>query len=276
MRRIGTKQLLIFSIVISRLYPQLILWGCHSIGFTVRRKDRLPAVFSFLGYGMRTIVYIDGFNFYFGVLKNTAYKWLDIVGLVKHVCHIQNPTLDVVAVKFFTAPVITRVATQGEKALQSQQSYFKALLNTHPETIEIINGYYILEKGSPPRYKQPIDKQDRVEVWRLEEKQTDVNIALQLYRDAALKHCEHAVLVSSDSDLEPALAFLRQDFPDYPIGLILPRREPNETKQRPPNSNLSGLANWTRTYIRNDELEKFQLPDKVPTKKKPAIKPDYW
>jgi len=224
---------------------------------------------------MRTIVYIDGYNFYFGVLKNTAYKWLDIVSLVKHICHVQNPQMDVVAVKFFTAPVITRVATKGDKALQSQDSYHRALLNSHPEIIEIINGYYLLEKGCPPRYKKPIDKQDRVEVWRLEEKQTDVNIALQLYRDAVLKNCEHAVLVSSDSDLVPALDFLKQDFPDYPIGLILPRRESNKI-ERPPNSNLSNLANWTRSYILNDELEKFQLTDKVPTKKKPAVKPDYW
>lgn len=77
---------------------------------------------------MRTIVYIDGYNFYFGVLKNTAYKWLDI-SLVKHICHVQNPKMDVVAVKFFTAPVITRVATKGDKALQSQDSYHRALLN---------------------------------------------------------------------------------------------------------------------------------------------------
>ena len=26
----------------------------------------------------RTIVYVDGFNFYYGVLKNTRYKWLDL------------------------------------------------------------------------------------------------------------------------------------------------------------------------------------------------------
>lgn len=166
---------------------------------------------------MRTIVYIDGYNFYFGVLKNTPYKWLDIASLVKHICHVQNPKMNVVAVKFFTAPVITRVATKGDKALHSQDSYHRALLNSHPEIIEIINGYYLLEKGCPPRYKKPIDKQDRVEVWRLEEKQTDVNIALQLYRDAVFKNCEHAVLVSSDSDLVPALDFLKQDFPDYPI-----------------------------------------------------------
>lgn len=77
---------------------------------------------------MRTIVYVDGFNFYFGVLRNTAYKWLDIVSLVKHVCHVQNPQIEVVSVKFFTAPVITRVATKGDKALHSQNTYHKALI----------------------------------------------------------------------------------------------------------------------------------------------------
>ena len=71
---------------------------------------------------MRTIVYIDGFNFYFGVLRNTPYKWLDLVGLVKHICRVQNPDIEIVTVKFFTAPVITRLATKGERAGQSQNS----------------------------------------------------------------------------------------------------------------------------------------------------------
>ena len=225
---------------------------------------------------MRTIVYVDGFNFYFGVLRNTAYKWLDIVSLVKHVCHVQNPQIEVVSVKFFTAPVITRVATKGDKALHSQNTYHKALINRHPEILEIISGYYLLEKGNPPRYKNPVDKLDRVEIWKLEEKQTDVNIALHLYRDTVHRKCEQAVLVSSDSDLESALAFIKQDFPSHHVGLILPRREPKEGKRQPPNAGLSKLADWTRSYILDEELERFQLPDKVPTQKKPAIKPDYW
>lgn len=225
---------------------------------------------------MRTIVYVDGFNFYFGVLRNTRYKWLDIVGLVKHICHVQNPSIEIAAVKFFTAPVITRLATRGNKAGQSQDTYHRALINKHHDTIQIINGYFVMEKGTPPRYKDPIDKQDRVDVWRLEEKQTDVNIALHLYRDAMLKNCEHAVLVSSDSDLVSAFKFIGQDFPEHHIGLILPRKQPTNEKSRPANAGLSSLANWTRSYILDEELEKFQLPEKVPTKKKPAIKPDYW
>ncbi len=103
-----------------------------------------------------------------------------------------------------------------------------------------------------------VDKQDRVEVWKLEEKQTDVNIALHLYRDAMIKSCEQSVLVSSDSDLETSLKF------------------PQGQKSRPANASLSNLADWTRQYILDDELAKFQMPERVPTKKKPAIKPDYW
>ena len=133
---------------------------------------------------MRTIVYVDGYNFYFGVLRGTPYKWLDLVGLVKHICRVQNPNIEITAVKFFTAPVITKLATQGEKALHSQDTYHKALKNAHEGVIEIINGYFVMEKGTPPKYKNPVDKLDRVEVWRLEEKQTDVNIAMHLYRDA--------------------------------------------------------------------------------------------
>ncbi len=193
---------------------------------------------------MKTIVYVDGYNFYFGVLRGTPYKWLDIVATVKHICHIQNPNIDVTSVKFFTAPVITRLATQGEKSQQSQDVYHKALLNRHPETIEIINGYYLMEKGTPPKYKTPVDKKDRVDVWKLEEKQTDVNIALHLYRDAVQRQCEQAVLVSSDSDLESALKFISSDFPDHKIGLILPRRQSGDDKQRPANKSLSNYSDW--------------------------------
>ena len=227
---------------------------------------------------MQTIVYIDGYNFYFGLLKNTAHKWLDVVSLVKHICHIQNPESVVVGVKFFTAPIITRVSSRGDQAQHSQQTYHRALSARHPGILEIINGYYILEQGNLPEYKHPIVKKDKVAVWRLEEKQTDVNIALHLYRDAALQNCGQVVLVSSDSDLEPALAFIKQDYPHIQRGLILPRPKPAESANaaRPSNKTLSDLSHWTRSYVLDEELKQFQFPDRVATQKKPALKPDYW
>ena len=42
------------------------------------------------------------------------------------------------------------------------------------------------------------------------------------------------------------------------------------------NTELEKLADWTRHYIRDDELAKSQLPSVVPTKKKAARKPLHW
>ncbi len=145
---------------------------------------------------MRTAVYIDGYNLYFGAVKDTEYKWLDVVKLFKGICHIQDPATDITSVKYFTAPVISRVASRGEIALHSQTTYHRALRSSYPKLLEIIEGYFTLEKGKPPRYKKPIDKDDRIDVWRLEEKQSDVNIALSMYRDALSGNYDQVVLIS--------------------------------------------------------------------------------
>ena len=34
---------------------------------------------------MKTTLYIDGFNLYYGVLKGSPYKWLDVVKLFTHI-----------------------------------------------------------------------------------------------------------------------------------------------------------------------------------------------
>jgi hypothetical protein len=54
---------------------------------------------------MKTIIYIDGYNLYYGTLRGTAYKWLDVVQLFEGICHAQNPASQLVQVKFFTAPI---------------------------------------------------------------------------------------------------------------------------------------------------------------------------
>jgi len=44
---------------------------------------------------MRTYIYIDGFNFYYGVVKNTPYKWVDFMSLFNKVL---NPKHDILAI----------------------------------------------------------------------------------------------------------------------------------------------------------------------------------
>ena len=224
---------------------------------------------------MRTNVYIDGYNLFYGCLKHSNDKWLDLYHLfANRIIHAQDPNAIVDTVYFFTADIESKVSTMGANAQQAQHAYHRALQKKYPNHIKIIKGYYAFEKGNMLRYKQPPDKSDRVEVWRLEEKQTDVNIALTAYRDATQNKAQQVVFVSNDTDLEPALRALKEDMGNaVTIGVIIPIRKDS---RRPKNQSLGQYADWTRSYITDDELADSHLPDKVPTKKKPILKPEYW
>jgi uncharacterized LabA/DUF88 family protein len=228
---------------------------------------------------VKTIVYIDGYNLYYGRLKYSEYKWLDLYRLFsEQIVKTQSPQAIVTKVKYFTADIKAKVATHGQAAQHAQNNYHRALETLYPGKVEVIKGFYSLDYAKLPRYKQPPDKTDRVEVWRLEEKQTDVNIALHAYRDAIRQECEQIVLVSNDTDLEPALQIIRADVGDsVDIGIVIPIAKPAPGKaHRPPNQRLSQYANWTRRYILDSELESSQLPNPIGTKKKPILRPDYW
>lgn len=225
---------------------------------------------------MRTTVYIDGYNLYYGALRGTPYKWLDVVRLFETICHAQNPATHIQEVKFFTSPIKARISTRKDQALRSQRLYLNALQQLHPDRMTVVEGFFQLTKGMFPRYQEPLDKTDKVAVWRLEEKQTDVNIALHLYDDVVQGRVEQVVLVSNDSDLVPALKFARRTNALLTIGTILPRLYRESSNSRPNNVDLSALSDWSRHYIRAEELQAAQLPDKIPTSKKPIFKPDYW
>lgn len=228
---------------------------------------------------MKTICYVDGYNLFYGCLKHSNDKWLDLYKLLfEHIIYQQNPASELVEIKFFTADIKAKVASHGDAAQQAQQAYHRALLQLYPSQISLINGYYSLEKAKLLAYRQPPDKLDRVEVWKLEEKQTDVNIALESYRDAMKGNAEQLVFVSNDTDLAPALKAIREDLQDQvQLGVIIPIRKPVEGRShRPGNKQLNIYADWERNYITDEELARSHLPDKIPTRKKTIIKPEYW
>lgn len=139
--------------------------------------------------------------------------------------------------------------------------------------MDIIKGYYSVTKATPLRYRKPPDKTDRLETWKLEEKQTDVNIALDLYRDVLKAHCQQIVVCTNDTDIVPALNYIKQDFPEVTIGIVFPLRPTDENRTLP--KALSDLADWKRAYISDSELASAQFPQRVSTRKKPVDKPDY-
>jgi 6-hydroxy-3-succinoylpyridine 3-monooxygenase len=235
---------------------------------------------------LRTRIYIDGCNFYYGCLRGTPHKWLDLLPLfVKHILpsalvkdgdgHIRQSTLlPSPSIKFFTAKIIESVA-RAPDSVSSQARYHTALRKLHDGRIELIEGYYavnkmkvkIVDAEDPDR--APRECQE-IQAWKVEEKQSDVNLALQVYHDAITGQIDHAVIVTNDTDIAPALEMIRAHT-NVLIGVVVPTTD----HTRPPNTDLVKLAHWTRRHINANELAACQLP-RVIQGKRPTTKPESW
>jgi 6-hydroxy-3-succinoylpyridine 3-monooxygenase len=250
-------------------------------------KSRRKPVFSFGGDALlRTRIYIDGYNLYYGCLKGTHLKWLDLLALfeksilpsVTASINGQSLASDLqhLAIKFFTAPILEQAA-KADDSIQCQEQYHAALNKHQPGRIETIKGYYSLTEArakvidplSPKTWPRDCQSTD---VWKLEEKQTDVNLALHALKDALLGDIEHVVIVTNDTDIAPALQMIRRHTKAV-IGLVIPTTD----HQRVPNAELARYAHWVRTHITGVELKLAQLPRVVVAgSRRPAIKPDSW
>lgn len=91
------------------------------------------------GAQLRTSVYIDAFNLYFGSLKGTPHRWLDLEAL----CRTYLPKNSVTAIKYFTAKVSARPNDPQQPA--RQQAYLRAI-ETLP-TVSIIYGGSVANMG---------------------------------------------------------------------------------------------------------------------------------
>lgn len=230
----------------------------------------------------RTRIYVDGYNFYYGCLKRTPHKWLDLFKLFdSHVLPsiLYEPAglrgkflLETPAIKFFTAPILKNFAKSPE-SVSSQIQYHNALAAHLGQNIDLVLGYYdarearahLVVKGTPAT------KCDKVDVWKLVEKQTDVNLALHAYGDAVRGAIDCAVIVTNDTDLVPALTKIRSDTRVI-VGLVVPSMD----KARPVNSDLAAQAHWVRTHLTEPELIASQLPRFVPGERQAWHKPISW
>lgn len=224
---------------------------------------------------MRTIAYVDGYNFFYGCLQGTSLKWLDIGRLLRHVLHVQDPSSELVLTRYFTSRVIPRFSSHGLQSEAAQLAYIRAI-SAQPNMF-VAMGRYTAAPFNAMRYCRPPRPDKRVSTWRLEEKETDVSLALWMYRDASKRDVDQIILVSNDSDLGPALCMIREDFPSIKIGLVIPSRSTNGSSgNRAITDHLERHSDWTREHILESELRMCQLPDKVKTGKKPAVRPSLW
>src|SRR2546425_8852005 len=83
----------------------------------------------------RCTVYIDGFNFYYGIFANRPeWKWLNIQSFFEMV----RSREEVVSIKYFTAIVDPK---KGNSPRRERQALFLKALGTLPK-VEIVNGVF--------------------------------------------------------------------------------------------------------------------------------------
>jgi len=205
----------------------------------------------------RSIIYIDGFNLYYGAVKNTPWKWLD---MEKYFSLLRQDD-DIQIIKYFTAKI------HGSHK-PNQDVYIKALSTLNK--VQIIYGLFkykkikCLVKNCTHQGSKLFDVP--------EEKGTDVNIAVHMIKDAINDECDRLIVVSGDSDLVPAVKAVKLITPNKIVIVYVPA-----------NNIVRGAANELRNSsdrhktLPNNLLSKAQFPDQLTDSKGGIIqKPEAW
>lgn len=153
------------------------------------------------------IVYVDGFNLYNGMHDRYSHQflWLDVVKLSQSL----RPRSSLLKVRYFTAPVLNQPAAQSR-----QDNYLKALEAAHPNEVEIYLGRY----QSKTRECRVCGAQHVV----YEEKETDVNMAVNLLADVGGNKADAFFVITADSDIVPAVKMARELNPQAFIAAAFP------------------------------------------------------
>ncbi|UWR15145.1 NYN domain-containing protein [Sulfitobacter sp. M368] len=188
----------------------------------------------------RAVLYVDGFNLYHPLceLNDNTLKWLNLWALGQRIC--QDRQHNLVGVKYCTA-----FQKRDSDQLSRHKIYINALEAVNVETVY---GHYIHADSKPCGACGMVTT-------HLNEKQTDINLALSLFSDAMQDAFDYAYLLSADSDQAATGKFLRDFFPKKKLITVSP---PN----KPISDNVANYAVGKRRLNR-DDIEKCRFPNYV-------------
>lgn len=211
----------------------------------------------------KTIVYVDGFNLYFGLVAQgwRKYLWLNLNDFGTA---LLLPGQRLVCVKYFTA----RVTAPADKA--SRQGSYLAAIRTLPNVTTITGRYEAVAVNCHECQLQIACPKCQKKWFDHNEKMTDVNIATHLIVDAYQGRFDDAILISGDADQRPALEAVIKLF--KPRGTRVFVCFPPSRKSYDLESAASGIINATE-----EQFRKSQFPIVVDTAKgRTVTKPTSW
>ena len=210
---------------------------------------------------MRAFVYVDVFNFYYCAVKGTPYKWLNYLSLASRAF----PKDEIAGVRYFTA----RLTPYPDDPLQPQrqETYLRAL-KTIP-SLTIHEGRYLRHKARMRLVNPPKVGPQTCEVWKTEEKGSDVNLASYLLLDGIRGKYELAIVLTNDSDLVEPVRMVRDEL-GLKVAVLNPQRDKKKTSW--------SLKQVSTFYLRVREsaLATCQFPDELRDDQGPFHKPPEW
>ena len=156
----------------------------------------------------RAALYIDGFNFYYGVRKHflgakeergyslSGLCWCDFRALAE-----RHFGVDIEFIRYFTAPVTEGVSNPNFPGEHERYHLWRGAVESI-DGLTVVEGHYVTRDEAATR-------PDGVQKAR-EEKQTDVQIAVEMLLDAVngARQVDTVLLLTSDQDQWPAACAL--------------------------------------------------------------------
>lgn len=175
-------------------------------------------------------VYIDGFNLYYGALKpNPSLKWLDLQALATALATALSPSPDI-RVRYFTA----KVKPSPDPTSPNRQRQYLAALRSLP-LVSIHYGHFTTHPTGMPLVNPRVGGPTTAQVFKTEEKGSDVNLATLLLLDGFDHLYDEAIVISDDSDLAEPVAQANRRF--GPVHIVSPRGLQL-------NSLINGSSSW--------------------------------
>ena len=187
----------------------------------------------------RVMVYVDGFNLYYGLKSKgwRRYYWLAIRALSEN---LMREDQRLVGVRYFTARITGRQRDKKKR----QSTYLEAL--EADGGVKLHFGHYLAKRRECRRCG--------LRWTAYEEKMTDVNVAVELLGDTQDDVFDTAIVMSADSDLAgPVQAVISRYADKRAIAVFPPGRR---------SDRLRRVASASFTVGRK-VLKDSQLPDEV-------------
>jgi len=134
-----------------------------------------------------------------------------------------KPDQTIVKIKYFTSMVYrdSNLDSFGLNKYQRQNRYIKALRTL--SEVEIFFGRHQKNEIICKKCKRILSK--------FTEKMTDVNIAVEIFKDAHKNNCETQILISGDTDLVPITKAIYENFDIKLLVFFPPSRETDRLKK---------------------------------------------